>query len=200
MDHAAFNVMLRAAYRERSAVRRNVRLPSDRDIRFGGDTRCMTLFLSTAAVQANMQDDAAAFDAWSLVLMEWCGVQRVAVDWDEPADTANGHYQRFLYRLQHFETLLGPEIVSIARRDRLARSLIGNGSVATLNVAGHTDTAAISSLSGSEADLEKRLAGANPTERARLMAGSRLGRAGSPNAGGGVRGAPKSCRRYLHRW
>jgi hypothetical protein len=29
--------------------------------------------------------------------MEWCGVERIAVDWDEPVDTSNGHYQRFLY-------------------------------------------------------------------------------------------------------
>ena len=48
---------------------------------------------------------------------------------------------------------------------------VGNAAAATLNLAGKTDTAATPSALGSEADLEKRLAGANPTERARLMAG-----------------------------
>jgi hypothetical protein len=169
MDHSDFNIMLRSAYRERCPIRRSVRLPSNRDIRFGGDTRCATLFLSMEAVQANMQDDAAAFEGWSVVLMEWCGVQRVVVDWDEPTNIANGHYQRFLYRLRHFEALFGQEVVHIARPERLALSRIGNGSVATLNVAGGGDTVRSPSLPGSEADLEKRLAGANPTERARLM-------------------------------
>jgi hypothetical protein len=170
MDHASFSKMLFNAYHERSDIRRNVRLPSDRDIRFGGDTQCMTLYLSAAAVQANMQEDRAAFDAWSVIFIEWCNVRQVVVDWDEPADTANGHYQRFLYRLRHFGVLLGSEVVRIANPDRLTKSRIGNGSVAFLNVAGTTDTASIASLGGSEADLEKRLAGANPTERARLMA------------------------------
>jgi len=173
MDHDAFNLMLRAAYRQRTSIRRNVRLPSDNGIRFGGDTKCVTLFLSAAAVQSNMQSDAAAFEGWSLVLMEWCDVARIDIDWDEPADAANGHYQRFLYRLRHFEALLGPDVVSIAKADRLGRSHIGNGNgaVATINVAGRADTTSSPSMPGSEADLEKRLAGANPTtERDRLMA------------------------------
>jgi len=174
MDHAAFNAMLRGAFRERSVVRRNVRLPSGGDIRIGGDARCMTLFLSVDAVLSNLQRDKAAFEGWSLVFMEWCGVQRIVVDWEEPSNTTDGHYQRFLYRLQHFEDLLGADVVSIERRERLTRSRIGYDGVATLNVAGGTNTTGSPSLPGSEADLEKRLAGGNPTERARLMTALRL--------------------------
>jgi hypothetical protein len=129
----------------------------------------MTLFLSATAVQMNMQNDAAAFDAWAIVLMDWCGAERVVIDWEEPTNTTNGHYQRFLYRIGRFEELFGPDIVSVARRDRLAESRIGDGRVATLNIAGRSNTAGDRSLPGSEADIEKRLAGANPTERERFM-------------------------------
>ncbi len=117
-----------------------------------------------------MQDNAAAFEGWSVVLMTWCGVRRLVIDWDEPNDTANGHYQRFLYRLRHFEALLGPDVAGIEQRERLARCRVARGSVATLNLAGATAMAETPSLPGSVADLEKRLAGANQAERDRLMA------------------------------
>jgi hypothetical protein len=103
--------------------------------------------------------------------MAWCGVKRILIDWDEPTDAGNGHYQRYLYRLRHFQAMLGPEVVEIARPDRLAGCRIGHDGRATLNVATRTDTTEVPSRPGSEADLEKRLAGANPRERALLMAG-----------------------------
>ena len=118
MNHSDFNALLNRSFRDRAEVYRNVRLPSEAGIRFGGDVACATLFMSAAAVQTNMQDDSAAFEGWSVVLMAWCGVQRILIDWDDPADVSNRHYQRYLYRLRHFQALLGPEIIEIARPDR----------------------------------------------------------------------------------
>jgi hypothetical protein len=171
MNHADLNALLQHSFRQRSPVRRNVRLPSEADIRFCGDLACMKVSMSATAVQTNMQDDIAAFEGWSVVLMTWCGVNRIVIDWDEPTDIRNGHYQRFLYRLGHFEALLGPDAVRIVQRERLACCGIGNGSVATLNLAGRGKAGERPSLPGSEADLEKRLAGANPAERSSLMVG-----------------------------
>lgn len=171
MNHSDFNALLRRSFRDLAYVYRNVRLPSEAGIRFGGDLACATPFMSAAAVQTNMQDDSAAFEGWSVVLMAWCGIRRVVIDWEEPADVRNGHYQRFLYRLRHFQALLGPDLIEIARPDRLAQCRIGGDASPTLNLAGGTDTSGLPSHPGSEADLEKRLAGANPRERTRLMSG-----------------------------
>jgi hypothetical protein len=171
MNHSDFNSTLQRSFRVRSAIRRNVRLPSDRQMRICGDLACATIHLSQSAVLDNMQSDAAAFEGWSLVLLTWCGVQHIEIDWDAPADPRNGHYQRFLYRLGHFCALLGEDVVSAMRPQLLTQSRIGSGGLATLNVARGRDTAAIPSLPGSEADLEKRFAGASPRERAKLMAG-----------------------------
>ena len=203
MNHSDLNLLLRQSFRQRSAIRRNVRLPSEAGIRFSGDLTCTKLFMSTTAVQANMQGDAAAFEGWSIVLMAWCGVRRIAIDWDDPTDAATGHYQRFLYRLGHFEALLGPDVVGIRRRERLVGCRIGAGSVATLNLAGVSDTVEALSLPKSEADLEKRLAGGNPAEHARLMAGLGLVRLdrqmpvgvfdGPPSRGGAIFTGGKSA-------
>ena len=124
--------LLRRAFYDRTCTRRRVRLPSEAGIQVTGNTACAVLRLTTAAVQANMQDDAAAFESWVLVLMVWCGVRRVIIDWDEPERTAEGHYQRFLYRLRHFQTLLGPEVVEVTGPERLMRCRVGNGAAGPL--------------------------------------------------------------------
>lgn len=75
--------------------------------------------MAPAGVTGNMQSDAAAFEAWALVLHRWCGARRVALRW-EPLEVpaaleadakrwppAQLHYQRFLYRVQKFHELFG---------------------------------------------------------------------------------------------
>jgi hypothetical protein len=173
MNNSDWNQRLRRAFRGSANPdqrHRRVRLPSDRLIRFGGDVDCADLFLTADALETNMQDDAAAFEGWAVVLMAWCGVQRVAIDWEEPTNTTDRHYQRFLYRLGKFEGLLGPEVVHVVSRERLTKCRVGNGAAATLNVAGSRDTTAIPSRPGSEAALEKRLTACDGAERARLCA------------------------------
>jgi len=55
------------------------------------------------------QTNAAAFEAWSLALRVWCGVQRIELAWIPPsescAETKRCHYQRFLYRAERFRSL-----------------------------------------------------------------------------------------------
>ena len=104
MDHAEFDVCLKKAYLEASGGHpQKVRFPSAKHIHIRGDASCATLQLTPAAVQANMQNNEAAFEGWALALMKWCGVQRVAVDWETPGEgSACPHYQRFLYGLARF--------------------------------------------------------------------------------------------------
>jgi len=169
MEHAEFNALLRRKHNERTSPRRGVRLPCEADIRVRGDLDRATLFLSERAVSANMQIDMAAFEGWALVLIAWCQVRRITVDWHEPADPRNGHYQRFLYRLARFQELMGPEVVEVVRNDRLMQCLVGNGGDPTLNLARGGQTMAITSRPGSEADLEMRLTDPASTGRRRLM-------------------------------
>ncbi|MGV3570353.1 MAG: hypothetical protein ACO1PB_07110 [Ramlibacter sp.] len=83
-----------------------------------GDSVVMEM--THAGVTGNMQSDAAAFEAWALVLHRWCGARRVALRWpalqvEELQDEARRwpteqlHYQRFLYRLLKFHELFGAD-------------------------------------------------------------------------------------------
>lgn len=110
MDRAAWEQALRKAYREvHPAQPRRLSLP--RNVDFFGDLNEVTITLPAAATIANLQTDAAAFEAWSLALRVWCGVARVRLCWAIPEKLTNEkgqfttegcHYQRFLYRLYHF--------------------------------------------------------------------------------------------------
>ncbi len=73
----------------------------------------VTLSLATVegsapcGVTANMQQDASAFEGWAVglkaVVPEW----NVCLKWAEPKNTADGHYQRFLYRVKKISTYYG---------------------------------------------------------------------------------------------
>lgn len=62
---------------------------------------------SPRGVTANMQQDASAFEGWAAglkaVVPEW----RFCLNWAEPKNAADGHYQRFLYRAEKFRTYYG---------------------------------------------------------------------------------------------
>jgi hypothetical protein len=78
----------------------SIKLPSRIDFRDTGDT--VNMKLSTEAVSSNMQKDDGAFEGWALILKRWGNYQNVIISWDKPDLIANGHYQRFLFRLKHF--------------------------------------------------------------------------------------------------
>jgi hypothetical protein len=154
-------------------------------MRVSGDPSCATLHLSRAAVLGNMQEDASAFEGWALVLMAWCGVGRVSIDWDAPDAAAlasdPGHYQRFLYRVHHFARLLGPDRVSVRGEDRLSLLRVGLGQRAVFTVAGEprmaTYGAAPDDWRGlSEEALERWLTAPDSSACPRLMVGLGLQR------------------------
>ena len=101
---------------------RRVRLPSSLDLRACTLHGGVRLTLSETAVLANMQTDAAAFEGWALALLLWCGEKTITLDWTEPA-TDSGHYQRFLYRVDRFRSLL-PDLIFLADEAKLARSRV----------------------------------------------------------------------------
>jgi hypothetical protein len=139
MDNAEFLQLLKKAHREKPGIYRNIRLPTEKHFRISGDRSSASLRLSASAVIANMQRDEAAFEGWVMVLSTWCGVERFTIDWDQPDDPhlGNGgrHYQRFLYRLKHFQTLMGPDVIEVKQPERLEQLRVREGSGAMLNVA-----------------------------------------------------------------
>jgi hypothetical protein len=114
---------LREAYRRyaesRNGRNRNIKLPSALGIEPGRGG--LLLSLNAEAVTSNMQTDAAAGEAWALVLRLWLGKERVPhvlLDWEEPRDVQDGHYQRFLYRVAQFRKLF-PHWFDVADPGRL---------------------------------------------------------------------------------
>lgn len=106
MNNQAWRECISEAYGDRG-----IRLP--RDLIFGGEKDHAKLFLSRAALAKNMQHDAAAFEGWALVLMRWCRVQKVSIDWETAASNNIGHFERFLYRIERFTTLTGGKIAAL---------------------------------------------------------------------------------------
>ena len=123
---------LTQGYQQKSAnLRRKVKLPSS-GIYFGGDRGSATVSMGARATCRNMQRDDAAFDAWALVLRVWCDVQRVRLGWQVPDNTEDPHYQRFLYRVQHFARLF--DWFEIELPERLQTLKIADGGSYVLNV------------------------------------------------------------------
>ena len=84
---------------------------------FEGTVRAVTMRLGQRAIVANMQSNAASFEAWSLILRVWCDVEKVTLAWESPNDANDPHYQRLLYRADRFRSLF-PDWFSVAY-DRL---------------------------------------------------------------------------------
>jgi hypothetical protein len=59
------------------------------------------------SVKKNMQTDDAAFEGWILGMRAIVSDWKFCLSWEEPKDTENGHYQRFLYRVARFNKLFG---------------------------------------------------------------------------------------------
>lgn len=115
MSKNSFNqeigVELRDAYGKKK--HRNISIPDAGHFRLSRSPIGMRLSLSSQAVIRNMQEDVAAFEGWLLALRAWMHIEKAELHWDKPADTDNGHYQRFLYRVTRFSDLF-PDWFSVA--------------------------------------------------------------------------------------
>jgi len=86
-----------------AGIANNLQLPSG--IQFnsgdviGTEAECH-IHLPVERVTANMQEDGSAFEGWMLVLRRWTTCDSFAISWDAPPTPSDGHYQRFLYRVE----------------------------------------------------------------------------------------------------
>jgi hypothetical protein len=145
--------------------RRAIRLPAQNQIQFAGGIDCVTLTMQPEAFFANLQENAAAFEAWSLALRVWCKVKKIELRWQSPAkgtcdDNKWCHYQRFLYRVERFRSLF-PDWFYVSQNPREKAEALEAGpfflntaKIRPQEVPPH-GTAALESMR--EADLEKYL-------------------------------------------
>ena len=143
-QHEMWSKRLRDGY----ATNRNVRLTAK--VRKGpkgesipglmevfGDNDIAQIHLTSAAIQANMQTNAAAFEGWALALKRWAGAKKVGLFWPavEPVKgKLPPHYERFLYRAQRFADLF-PEWFWLDG-DTTGSAALGSDGYRVLNVAG----------------------------------------------------------------
>lgn len=137
--------------------------PARSEIEIGGTREQATITMKLKGLNANMQTDPAAFEAWALALLIHCGVKSVKIG-AEPG--AKGlHYERFLYRIKRFSELF-PDHVIVKWSDTPSKAL--NSQIERfLNQPGprkeppEADSKerleAASGLAPSESDLEKAL-------------------------------------------
>ena len=91
------------------------RFPASSEIEIGGTQELATITMKKKGLNANMQSDPAAFEAWALALLIHCRVKSVQISVDPEAvdvDTKGGHYQRFLYRLTRFSELFPGQVIA----------------------------------------------------------------------------------------
>jgi hypothetical protein len=132
---------LRKSYKLK-AVRdrgRRVRLPKSGPMTVTGEGDRAIICLRRDTVVRNMQDDAAAFEGWSLALRRWCDAENVTLDWEDPGPELQPrnerHFQRFLYRVARFQSLF-PEWFTVGAADAFRRSRVPASKRLFLNVPG----------------------------------------------------------------
>lgn len=85
---------------------KNCRFPSRAEIEIVGDEGEVTITVQPKGLLANMQTNAAAFEAWGLVLLCHCKVKHLNIALTPDAAILGGrHVERFLYRLHRFQEL-----------------------------------------------------------------------------------------------
>lgn len=159
MNEAEWNKRLTECFHRDGRPRRRVRFPA-RGLSISGESDRATLHLTADAVTGNVQSDRSAFEGWALVLLYWCGVKKLDLDWDPPVigsdeRSKGGHYQRFLYRVRRFDELMG-DVFSVRNPHLLDASTIKSGSRIFLNVPLSKKIEGAYRL-GSEAALEAEL-------------------------------------------
>jgi len=104
-NNAELARMLKEALKRKTGALRGIRLPSAIDfINQAGGVR---LKMKSKCVTANMQTDAASFECWALALQCWLKSGRIELQWTPAVNSADPHYQRFLYRVKKFQEVFG---------------------------------------------------------------------------------------------
>ncbi|MBR0838693.1 hypothetical protein JQ607_00620 [Bradyrhizobium liaoningense] len=102
LDNAGWEVRLRSG----GEGLKNCRFPSSAEIEIVGNEDEVILTVKSKGLLANMQTNAAAFEAWGLVLLFHCKVKHLKIALaPDAANLAGGHVERFLYRLRRFQEL-----------------------------------------------------------------------------------------------
>src|SRR6266513_4766521 len=108
MDNAEWGQRLREEYKRKTGYQRRIRLPVSDQISFEGGVDALTVTLQTKSICSNLQTNRAAFEAWSLALRVWCGIENIELRWQPLSNRSDEgwyHYQRFLYRAERFRSL-----------------------------------------------------------------------------------------------
>lgn len=92
---------------------KNCKFPASTEIGIGGTYEQATITMTEKGLNANMQDDEAAFEAWALALLLHCNVRSVKIGLGSDAHAKGPHYERFLYRLKRFSELFPPDRVKV---------------------------------------------------------------------------------------
>lgn len=81
----------------------NTSIPAHYGYKLDSKKKELILLLKEKGLTANMQDDAAAFESWAIVLKCYLPehIDSVVIDWEADI-TENKHYNRFVYRLAKF--------------------------------------------------------------------------------------------------
>jgi len=87
-------------FEENGNIKRTFKLPGI--IGFTMTDHTVEMHIPKDAISRNMQDDSAAFEGWALVLKRWGNVDKVVISWDRHNLVKDGHYQRFLFRVNNF--------------------------------------------------------------------------------------------------
>src|ERR1700733_11124729 len=122
LDNSGWEAKLRSA----AGDLKNCEFPSSKEIGIFGSQDGVTITVQAKGLDGNMQTNAAAFEAWALVLLCHCQVKHIKIGLAPDAKKlAGGHVERFLYRLHRFHKLFPDRIEPDSKLQNSARALNG---------------------------------------------------------------------------
>ena len=123
LDNSGWQAKLRSA----AGDLKNCEFPSSKEIGIFGSQDGVTITVQAKGLDGNMQTNAAAFEAWALVLLCHCQVKHIKIGLapDAKNKLAGGHVERFLYRLYRFHQLFPDRIEPDATLWNSSRALNG---------------------------------------------------------------------------
>jgi len=120
LDNSGWQTKLRSA----ACDLINCEFPEKGEIEIYGSQDEVTISVTEKGLSGNMQTNAAAFEAWALVLLCHCQVKHIKIGLVSGVENLAGrHVERFLYRLHRFHELLPGRIEPDAKLRNSARAL-----------------------------------------------------------------------------